>query len=285
MSFVTKGVLQNLNPALWREHRFGIPRERWESLRGASFWVTGAGTGYGQCISLALAAAGAHVFMTGRRLDMLEGTREQAVRMGVAADRFHLLAADITAETELAAAERRIADLGVPLGGVVHCAAVPQAPTPVFPLCDIGEEALSAMWAINVMGQLRVSRIALASKSVGERFRMIFLSSEAGWASTEGFGPYNVSKAGVNSLGMSLATECKAKFPNRDFQINVLVPGEAKTEMNQGSTQSPYAVVCMTLALLSHPRGGPNGCFFHRDGRHLQFAYAAPFTSDLLLAR
>ena len=33
----------------------------------------------------------------------------------------------------------------------------------------------------------------------------------------------------------------------------------------------------MALALLSHPPGGPNGRFFHRDGRHLAFAHAQPW--------
>ena len=62
----------------------------------------------------------------------------------------------------------------------------------------------------------------------------------------------------------------------------MLVPGEARTEMNAGSTASPYAAVGMTLTLLSHPPGGPNGGFFHRDGRHLAFAYSPPFAADLL---
>ena len=73
----------------------------------------------------------------------------------------------------------------------------------------------------------------------------------------QGFGPYNVSKSAVNTLGASLAAECTLRYPDKDIQVNVLVPGEARTEMNQGSTESPYAVVSMVLVLLSHPPGGP----------------------------
>ena len=71
----------------------------------------------------------------------------------------------------------------------------------------------------------------------------------------------------------------------KDIQINVLVPGEARTEMNQGSTESPYAVVSMVLVLLSHPPGGPNGHFFNRDGRHLAFAYTQEYSQPLLDVR
>lgn len=116
----------------------------------------------------------------------------------------------------------------------------------------------------------------------GDGIRVLFMSSEAGWASSLGFGPYNVSKSAVNTLGASLAVECVAHFPTHDVQINVLVPGEARTEMNRGSTESPYSVVSMTLTLLSHPQGGPNGCFFHRDGRHLAFANSSAYMKDLL---
>lgn len=108
------------------------------------------------------------------------------------------------------------------------------------------------------------------------------MTSEAGWAFTPGVGPYNLSKAAVNNLGASLAAECAARYPEKDIQVNVLVPGEARTEMNQGSGESPYSVVSMTLVLLSHPAPGPNGCFFHRDGRHLAFAYAPPYRGTLL---
>ena len=66
------------------------------------------------------------------------------------------------------------------------------------------------------------------------------------------------------------------------LQVNVLVPGEARTEMNQESVISPYAVVSMALALLSHPPHGPNGHCFHRDGRHLAFANSHSYIGDLL---
>ena len=41
----------------------------------------------------------------------------------------------------------------------------------------------------------------------GGRARLVLLTSEAGWAATPGFGPYNVSKAALNTLGASLAAE------------------------------------------------------------------------------
>jgi len=111
--------------------------------------------------------------------------------------------------------------------------------------------------------------------------RGLFITSEAGWANTSGFGQYNVSKAAVNSLGASMAEECATRYPDIDVQMNIVVPGEARTEMNQGSTDSPYTLASVALLLLSHPAGGPNGKFFHRDGRHLAFAYSTAYTKSI----
>ena len=129
----------------------------------------------------------------------------------------------------------------------------------------------------NVTGSWIICRAAVPDMLAAGSCRVVLLTSEAGWAFTPGVGAYNVSKSALNNLGASLAAECAARYPAADVQINVLIPGEARTEMNQGSTISPYTVVPMTLALLSHPPGGPNGRFFHRDGRHFAFAYAEAY--------
>ncbi|MFZ2301199.1 MAG: SDR family oxidoreductase [Gallionella sp.] len=277
----TLGILQNPDPARWRDQRFGLPRSRWERLNGENFWVTGAGTGYGRCISLALAAAGAQVFITGRRAAKLQETLTEGISLGIDMGRCIPVVADITSEPSLACAVDEIRRYAPWLHGLVNSAALPQPNAGQNPLVSQRLDAWNDLMATNVTGQWLASRAALRLAG-SEGFRIIFLSSEAGWASTPGFGPYNISKSAVNTLGASMAAECALDFPERDIQINVLVPGEAHTEMNQGSSQSPYAVVCMALTLLSHPRGGPNGYFFHRDGRHLAFAYTPPFSNDLL---
>lgn len=281
----TLGILQNPDPARWRDQRFGLPQSRWKRLNGKSFWVTGAGTGYGRCISLALAAAGAQVFITGRRATKLQETLAEGISLGIDIDRCIPVVADITVERSLFSATYEIRRYTSCLNGLVNSAALPQPNAGRNPLATEGIASWNDLMATNVTGQWLASRAALQLAGKDDEFRMIFLSSEAGWASTPGFGPYNISKSAVNTLGASMAAECVLGFPDRDIQINVLVPGEARTEMNQGSSQSPYAVVCMALTLLSHPQGGPNGYFFHRDGRHLAFAYTPPFYRDLLATR
>jgi len=278
----TSNVLEYCDPGQWRSHRFGLPPARWGALAGKAVWVTGAGSGFGAAIASILAAAGARPILSGRRRARLEETCERMRRLGADPSAARLMPCDVTSEAELQGVARRIeADLGA-LDGLVVCAALPQPRTSPWPLADLPRERWQALLDTNVTGAWLTARAALPLMLRRHAVRLVLLTSEAGWASTPGFGLYNLTKSALNTLGASLAAETAAHFSSADIQINVLNPGEAKSEMNQGSTVSPYTAVAMTLALLSHPAGGPNGCFFARDGRHLEFGYVKSWDKTLL---
>jgi NAD(P)-dependent dehydrogenase (short-subunit alcohol dehydrogenase family) len=275
-------VLQNLDPRLWPSHRFGLPLERWQRLRGRSYWITGSGTGFGQALAVALACAGARVFLTGRRPNKLTATIAEARRLGGADVSCRAVPADITDAQQVSQAFAIIAQECEALDGLVNNAAWPQRRSYPWPLQQESANAWQQLLEINVTAPWRVTAAALPHLVKGGALRVLFVSSEAGWAFTAGVGQYNVTKAALNNLAASFGHECAARYPGLDVQINGVVPGEARTEMNQGSERSPYAAVCMMLLLLSHPPGGPNARFFHADGRHLAFAYAPPFERSLL---
>ncbi len=201
--------------------------------------------------------------------------------MGASRENSVVLPVNITSEEQIAAAARLIARSRPSLRGVVHSAATPPRHQFDWPLQEESIEFWHQVMETNVLGPWLVTRAALPLMIRGGAVRVIFLSSGAGWASTAGFGQYNVSKAALNSLGASLAEECSLRYPEADVQMNVVDPGQARTEMNQGSTHSPYTLASMALLLLSHPKGGPNGRFFHRDGRHLEFGYVTHYPRTL----
>ncbi len=275
-----RGVLEEADPFKWKAHRFGLPGQRWEMLKGKSFWVTGAGTGYGRCISIGLAAAGAKVFLTGRRRDKLFESIREMESLSIPSMDCHVIEADITDEKGIKEACQRVKGLCHFLTGIVNNAALPPGPLS-FPLLDEGLERWERLMRTNVTAQWLLTKEAMAHMISGGEAKALFITSEAGWASTAGFGPYNISKAALNSLAFSMAEECAKRYPEADIQINSLVAGEARTEMNRTSKESPYSIVSMALMLLSHPPGGPNGRFFHRDGRRLSFAYSMPHEKPL----
>ena len=257
------------DPTTCLTHKFGLSEERWKSLNNKFFWITGAGTGYGRCVAIALAAANAQVLISGRRDDKLNDTIRSADNLGIDTSRIYSIPLDITSNTEIESASKVIKSITPCIHGLINSAALPQKDH-VFPLINGNYENWKDMIDTNLTGQWLVSKTAL-SHIGDESFRIIFLSSEAGWADTLGFGPYNISKTALNSLCMSLAVECEENYKEMDVQVNTIVPGEAFTEMNQGSENSPFKIVHKTLELLTHGDNGPNGCFFHMDGRQFKF--------------
>ena len=278
---VTSGIVQDINPYKWREHRFGLSPERWRYLGDKSFWITGAGTGYGKCLAVALAAAGSTVFLTGRRKEKLQETIQEMHSLEIPSDKCHLLDADITDSKQVVETSERIISLCDSLYGLVNNAALPPNEHLPYPLQAGTLEEWDRIMRTNITAPWFVTKTIFPHMKKGGAARVLCVTSEAGWAFTPGFGPYNVSKAALNNLAASMAEECASRFPDADIQINALVPGEARTEMNRNSNESPYSIVNMALLLLSCPVGGPNGKFFHRDGRHLQFAYSLPYEQSL----
>lgn len=269
--FATPGIRQDLDPTAWRAHRFGLSEARWTRLAGMRIAVSGAGTGFGRCFASALALAGARPILIGRRADMLAGTRDAARALGADPGALEIRPADLRDTSAVDAALEAFETVD----GAIANAAVPQNFGGPSPLLDAEEADLRRMVDVNVAGAWRLLRACW--RRAGASFRALAVTSEAGWAQTPGMGPYNTSKAALNSLTASFAAECARAAPLKDSQINALIPGEARTEMNGGSTESPWSAVPMALTLLSHPPGGPTGRFFHRDGRHFAFAYAAPW--------
>ena len=278
---LTPGVHQNVDPAKWCEHLYGLPLSRWERLRGKSFWITGAGTGYGRSMAVALASAGAHTLLSGRRREKLIETVDEMRTLSISTANCHVIQCDITEPRDVREACEKVAGLNASLYGLINSAALPSSGKP-YPLQQDTWEEWDRLIRTNVTAHWFLTREIFPHMCKGGEPRVLFLTSEAGWAPTPGFGPYNVTKSALNSLAASMAAEYASSFPDLDVQVNTLVPGEAKTEMNQDSDESPYSIVSMAMMLLSHPKGGPNGKFFHRDGRHLRFAYSEPYGRALI---
>ena len=226
--------------------------------------------------------AGATAILSGRRRDMLNETADELARLTDTRGACEVVVCDVTNSAEV---ESSVSAIAAKLGsvyGLVNNAALPQPSGSPVPLQQLSSEQWDLLMSTNVLGPWQLTKQLLPNMLVGGAVRVLFITSEAGWASTAGFGPYNVSKAALNSLSASFAEEVGSANPDLDIQINGLIPGEAKTEMNQGSKDSPFTVVPMALALLSHPPGGPNGHHFHRDGRHFEFAYSTAYSRSLL---
>ncbi len=181
--------------------------------------VTGGGTGIGRDIAEALAAAGAEVTITGRRLDVLE-----EVAAGHA--RLHPLQMDVADEASVrdgiaAAAAARgpiaicVANAGIAEGG----------PFEGLSLAD-----WRRMMTINLDGVFLTFQAALATLAPEAPGRMIVISSIAGVRGLKGAIPYTVTKHGVIGLIRGLSEE----YMRRPITFNAICPGYVDTAIVQG---------------------------------------------------
>jgi NAD(P)-dependent dehydrogenase (short-subunit alcohol dehydrogenase family) len=277
----TAGIVQDVDPRDWRTHRYGLPLDRWERLRDRTYWVTGAGTGFGWAIAAALASAGAQVFLTGRREDKLQQAIGNLTSLDIPTNACRIVAGDIRDPGTVERACAFIREHCPCLHGLVNNAAIPQRTEFQYPLQQETGQFWDEIMQVNVRAPWFVTKSALPLMLKADEVRVLFITSAAGWSFASGYGQYNITKAALNSLTACFAEECRTRFPGADIQINGLDPGQARTEMNQGSTRSPFTAACMALLMLSHPRNGPNGKFFSHDGRHLEFCNSTAYGKPL----
>jgi len=258
-----------------------ISSERLLKLSGRSVWIVGGGSGYGKAIALLLAAAGSRVFISGRDRDKLQKTQQMAELMQLNAGTIEVVPMDLTNPKSL---DRAIAHLEAQIDalyGLVLTAAIPQTGPTQTPLLDFSLEQWNRMMATNVSSTFLLVQKTATLLSASNSSRIICFSSRAAWFDTLGFGPYNISKCALNSYVASAARELAYRYSDRDIQINAIDPGEAFTEMNQGSPTPPLAISNIVLHLLTTSSQGPSGKFFDRDLNPMEFNAIAKYDGAL----
>lgn len=198
-----------------------------EVLAGRKCCVTGGGTGIGRGIALSLAAAGAEVAVTGRRLEPLEETAELIRSAGGIA---HTCTMDITDADSVAGG---FAELNTAMGlaGQLHLL-VNNAGTGGPNECAIdGPDRWDAVIRTNLDGTYFCAREAI--ELMPDHSRIINISSVLGKFGVPGYTAYCASKHGVIGFTKALAFE----LGSRQITVNAICPGWVNTQMARDGIQ------------------------------------------------
>jgi NAD(P)-dependent dehydrogenase (short-subunit alcohol dehydrogenase family) len=190
-------------------------------IAGKIAWVTGASSGLGERFARVLAAEGAVVALSARRVDRLEALAGEIVAAGgralvVPMDAMSVAsirAAAATVEEKLGGADILVNNAGVSR----------QARTENF-----SEEDFDAVIDTNLKGPFFVAQAAarhmLAHKRGG---RIVVIASVASFRTIGHQAPYAMSKAGV-----AMMTQCMAReWGRHGINTNAICPGYIKTEI------------------------------------------------------
>jgi NADP-dependent 3-hydroxy acid dehydrogenase YdfG len=189
--------------------------------------VTGASSGIGEAVALALAEMGVTVALSARRVDRLGALVD---KIAAAGGKALALPGDVAVE---AAAFASVADTVAQLGRIdilVNCAGVNEAG---------GVESLTLdQWRrvidINLYGTLYTCKAAIPHMKAQGGGDIINISSTSGRRAAGLFGPYSTSKFGLTGLTEGMRQEVGGS----GIRVCILEPGATETEI-AGSITDP----------------------------------------------
>ena len=182
------------------------------SLIGAHALVTGGGTGIGLAIARALAAQGALVTITGRRIEVLQD---------VAGDGLYALAMDVTDES----AQRDTIAKAVAARGPIQICVANAGIAEGRALQKTEMDLWRRIMTTNLDGAFITIRESMRSMVQADWGRVIAVSSIAGIRGLKGGGAYAASKHGLIGLIRSYSEE----YLGGPITFNALCPGYVDT--------------------------------------------------------
>jgi len=194
------------------------------TLHGRVALVTGGGRGIGRAISLALAADGAAVAVNYRRdEDAARATVAEIIAAGGRAGAF-AASVDVYEDDErMVAAVRE--ELG-PVDLLVNNAGVASRGLTV---ADTEPFEPDRLWRTHAFGAWALSKLVIPDMRLAARGDIVMISSAATLYMAANSAPYNMAKAALEALSLTLAKEERA----HGIHVNVVAPGLVDTDMGR----------------------------------------------------
>ncbi|MCY9589865.1 SDR family oxidoreductase [Paenibacillus chitinolyticus] len=224
-------------------------------LKNRVVLVTGAGTGLGRETAIQLAAEGAEIVLTGRRMEKLQEVAEVIEQAG---GRSLVFSVDVTnAEEVNRMRDQLIAQLGRVdvlinnVGGTGDYSTV--------------HDMTISLWdhtiRLNLYSSFIVTNAFLPVMRKQQYGRIVSITSAMANYVYEGLGAYSVAKAGLEGLMRTVALEEE----KHGILVNMFDPGNLKTEQNPHGEGDPATVVDGIVKLATLPEDGINGQVFRAN--------------------
>ncbi len=192
--------------------------------------VTGASSGIGRGLALALGRRGAHVTVVARRRDRLDELVREIVAAGGSAE---ALALDI-ADGDATYSAVRAVDARRPLDFVVANAGLGG----ITPGKKLDWTRVKAILETNLVGAAATIAGAVPGMVARQDGRVVAVASVAGFRGLPRFGAYSASKAGLITLCESLRID----LHGTGVSVTTVCPGYVQTEMLTPGKSHPFVV-------------------------------------------
>lgn len=211
-----------------------------DCLEGRRVFVTGASSGIGRAVAVALSRVGATLVLNGRDETRLAETHATLSGGG------HRLAPGALTDADAAAALIKEAAVDGAFDGIFHAAGA----FAVLPLKITKQSHLDGMFDASVFGAYGLGRAASNKAVLANGGSIVFMSSVAGEHGSAGLTAYAGAKAAVLGLTRALALELAPRL----IRVNAVAASTVETEMHERTMENAQMdYVAMNLA--RHPLG------------------------------
>jgi NAD(P)-dependent dehydrogenase (short-subunit alcohol dehydrogenase family) len=227
-----------------------------QPLKGRIALVTGASRGIGRAVARELSRRGAHVVATARTVGGLEDLDDEIRALGGTAT---LLPLDLRNGDQIdklgPTIYQRWGHLDILVGNAGLLG-------PLSPLPHVTADAWDTVMRVNLEANWRLIRTLDPLLQRAEGARVVFVSAAAAHGAHAYWGPYAVSKAGLEALARTYADE----VARTNVRVNVIDPGATRTAMRtkafpgeEPATVPPPEGVAAVIADMVGPGETRNG--------------------------
>ncbi len=194
------------------------------SLEGRIALVTGGSRGIGRAVALALAEDGADIAVHYNRDE--NSAQESVEAIAGLGRRAMAVASAIEDPASLATMVDKVqAELG-PIGILINNAGVASRGRTV---AKTEAKELESLMRIHALGPHELCKLVLPAMREQGRGDIVMVSSMATQYNAAGGGPYNMGKAAMEALALTLAAEER----RNGIRVNIVAPGLVETEMGR----------------------------------------------------
>jgi NADP-dependent 3-hydroxy acid dehydrogenase YdfG len=187
-------------------------------------FLTGASSGIGEALALAMAKRGATLGLLARRTELLKDLAEKCEKYGGKARYF---AVDVTDAKAVAAAAETLRNEFGKIDILIANAGIGGNNTETR---NLNTEAVAKVININLLGAVNAVSAVLPSMLENKSGQLVAISSLAGFRGLPKSAAYSASKAGMTAFFESVRLDCLDK----GVDVTIIQPGFIKTPLTSG---------------------------------------------------
>jgi 3-oxoacyl-[acyl-carrier protein] reductase len=200
-------------------HATKLIAAKMKTLRGRTAFVTGAASGIGRAIAIALAREGVNLVLSDHDADGLASAQDDAAKLGVSAT---AAICDLTQPAEIAEMLDRLFSTA-PLHILVNCAGIAL----YGQQRSVSDGDWRNLMAVNLLAPMQITTHLINVLARSDEAHIVNMSSIFGLVPVRGLAAYQASKYGL--VGFTLAV--RNDYHRKNFGVSVICPGLVRTPM------------------------------------------------------